>query len=328
MKNQSLKMAGLVMLLFGFLLLVFLIIFGGGGDAVKFGALISVGCMVGSIFLFFHKPIVVARNPFAINMTKDELQRLVPTHKQSSFESRPSKDEGWTEFEVHAAMAEPTNTARPFLLGVITTLVIWFVGFANSGRGQGLPAAAAIGGLILGFAAAWAMWKIDSLRMGDKREAAYDSAFNVHPLCVQLMHPFMWTVNPQEIDRLRIRNSLTGEQFESRSAVRGHGGNPIAGGIIGEAIAGSRTMPGVSGVAIGGAAGLMGAGVGLAVMGTGALGNAVRKGDHRRHMKLAANSFVLEAHIGGQVRVMAGGMDENTAYGLMQAVIRAIGAPL
>jgi hypothetical protein len=325
MKNQSLKMAGLVMLLFGFLLLVFLIMFGGGGDAVKFGALISVGCMVGSIFLFFHKPIVVARNPFAINMTKDELQRLVPTHKQSSFESRPSKDEGWTKFKVHAAMAEPINTARPFLLGVGMTFLIWFIGFATVGHGETLPALPAMGGLILGFLAGWGMYQIDSMLVGDKREAAYDSTFNVHPLCVQLLHPFLWTVNPQEIDRLRIRNSLTGEQFESRSVVMGGGGNPIAGGILGEAIAGSRTMPGVSGVAIGGAAGVMAAGVGLAAMGAGALGNAVRKGDHRRHMKLAANSFVLEAHIGGQVRVMAGGMDENTAYGLMQAVIRAIG---
>jgi hypothetical protein len=44
----------------------------------------------------------------------------------------------------------------------------------------------------------------------------------------------MWTVNPQEIDRFRIRNSLTGEQFESRPVITGGGGNPIAGGIVGE----------------------------------------------------------------------------------------------
>lgn len=236
------------------------------------------------------------------------------TQNQSTFTKE--KDDTFTVFDVHPAKMGGKPIARIVAFTFMGLICVTpMVTMATNSISTGFFSAC-----VFVIVCDFLFYK---LRFNDKRECAVDSRFKVNTSMISRKFPYPGGIDAKSIDRLVIRNSMTGTSAEV-TPYRTAGINPLGAGIAGEYVAGTSSMPGVVGGAVGSVAAMGNVAATTMLMAHTAGLNALERSEAKYKNKMAETSFVLEAHVSGKVEVLAGGMDENTAYGLMRSVSRAM----
>lgn len=284
------------------------------------GFLVSVALLAGGLFLLIQTP---KAQTVPLNHGKPEF------HRTSSYTKELTPDEE-VQFTVFAASSKkPAWTyVAGTAAGFITTILVGFIGILainvmSNGKGtSGVYFLALIAGVLVGYL-------MVTLKNNDTRPAAHDTRFYVSETQISnrdgqgKLHPLALS----SIDRFVIRNTVTGSgsSHQVSRSFGGQGTNLFAAGAIGEVMSGGRTMPGASGVAVGSST-IAANAAGGAVMGLTNVASASREKAYANHAAwLENNSYLLEAHGGGKANVLAGGMDETTAHGLMTDLARILG---
>ena len=206
------------------------------------------------------------------------------TGETSSFTSQYDANGGATHFATIATKARPKPAGRALLAGMAGFIAIVIIGVATSPKGE----ASLFTVLMAAVFGVGLTWILARTRLNDERVAAADNHFFASRYLVSTLYPENAKVTPDAIDQFRIRNTMTGATLVLREFI----GTP-------------------------------GIGSAVALAGTG-LRNQLEKSEASYLQHLADNSYVVEIMSGGKGVILAGGLDEDTATGLMHAVSRAV----
>jgi hypothetical protein len=206
------------------------------------------------------------------------------TGASSSFAIRFNPDAEGTHFSTIATKAGPKPAGKALLAGVAGFVAILIIGVTTSAKGEA-SIFTMLMAVVFGVGLTWILHRF---RLNDERVAAADTHFFAGRYAVSTVYPQDAKIAPNAIDVLRIRNTMTGATVVLREYI----GTPSIGSAI--ALAGNGVR------------------------------NQVEKLEGTYLQHLADNSFVVEVQSNGKTAILAGGLDEATATGLMCAVERAI----
>ncbi|RAN82080.1 hypothetical protein B5P43_10400 [Bacillus sp. SRB_336] len=206
------------------------------------------------------------------------------TGTTSSFTTRFNPDAEGTHFSTTAAKANPKPAGKALLAGATGFVAILIIGVTTSAKGE-----ASIFTMLMAVVFGVGLTCIlHRFRLNDERVAAADTHFFAGRYAVSTVYPQDAKVAPDAIDVLRIRNTMTGATVVLREYI----GTPSIGSAV--ALAGNGVR------------------------------NQLEQSEATYLQHLADNSFVVEVQSNGKTAILAGGLDEVTATGLMNAVSRAV----
>jgi hypothetical protein len=206
------------------------------------------------------------------------------TGTTSSFTTRFNPDAEGTHFSTIATKANPKPAGKALLAGAAGFVAILIIGVTTSAKGEA-SVFTMLMAVVFGVGLTWILQRF---RLTDERVAAADTHFFAGRYAVSTVYPQDAKIAPNAIDVLRIRNTMTGATVVLREYI----GTPSIGSAV--ALAGNGVR------------------------------NQLEQSEATYLQHLADNSFVVEVQSNGKTAILAGGLDESTATGLMNAVSCAV----
>lgn len=220
-------------------------------------------------------------------MQASNKDEMKATGDTSSFTSHYDANGESTHFATIATKAKTKPAGHALICGMFGFIAIIVIGTVSSPKGE----ASILTVLMAAIFGVGIVWILQRFRLNDERVAAADNRFFASRYLVSTLYPKQAKVTPDAIDLFRIRNTMTDAVIVSRQYIS----SPSLGAALGHAGSAAR--------------------------------NQVAKIEGAYLQHLADNSYVVEIMTGGKGVVLAGGLDEDTATGLMYAVERAVTHP-